>query len=136
MARKTEISVVTQRGRVSIPADLRRELHLAPGRGVRWEEVTPAELRVVVLPVKSTYSLDPETLRALDSLARRWQVSRSEALRRAICGAAACAEPERPDPLRALDRLQEKLALSRGEAQRWERGSRAERRAASEHRGR
>ena len=34
--------------------------------------------------IKSTYSLDVESVRALDDLARRWQVSKSEALRRAI----------------------------------------------------
>jgi hypothetical protein len=34
--------------------------------------------------VKSTYSLDVDTVRELDAVARRWRVSKSEALRRAI----------------------------------------------------
>lgn len=50
MARKSEVTVVTERGQVSIPAELRRDLDLAPGRRLRWEKVTPTELRVAVLP--------------------------------------------------------------------------------------
>jgi hypothetical protein len=34
--------------------------------------------------VKVTYFLDVETIRALDDMARRWRVSKSEALRRVI----------------------------------------------------
>ncbi|MGH9381921.1 MAG: AbrB/MazE/SpoVT family DNA-binding domain-containing protein [Thermoanaerobaculia bacterium] len=50
MAKKTEVTVVTERGQVSIPAELRRALDLTPGRHLRWERVAPQELRVVVLP--------------------------------------------------------------------------------------
>ena len=49
MARKSEVTMVTERGQVSIPAGLRRDFDLEPGRKVRWEKVTAAELRVVVL---------------------------------------------------------------------------------------
>lgn len=86
--------------------------------------------------IKSTYALDVETVRALDGIARRWNVSKSEALRRAIRSAAAGAEPEGSAALRALDRLQEKLELSAADRRRWERETLAERRAASERRGR
>lgn len=43
--------------------------------------------------VKSTFSLDIETARALEVLARRWKVSKSEAVRRAV---GAVAEKESP----------------------------------------
>lgn len=86
--------------------------------------------------IKSTYSLDVETVRTLEGMAKRWRVSKSEALRRAIRSAAARAEPGESSPLRALDRLQERLDLSAADRRRWERESQAERRAASERRGR
>ena len=43
---------------------------------------------MAVTTIKSTYSLDVETVRTLESLARRWNVSKSEVLRRAIRAAA------------------------------------------------
>lgn len=87
--------------------------------------------------IKSTYSLDVETVRALEGMAERWKVSKSEALRRAIRRAAEHSEPEQGGAaLRALDRLQETLALSAADRRRWERENRSERRAASEVRGR
>ena len=81
--------------------------------------------------VKSTYSLDIETVRRLEALARRWNVSKSEALRRAIRAAARQPSPEQSDALEALDRLQGSLALTEDEARRWEKRLRAERRATS-----
>lgn len=86
--------------------------------------------------IKSTYSLDVETVRKLEAMARRWKVSKSEALRRAIRSAAESGDPGTGEKLRALDRLQKKLDLSAAELRRWEREATAERRAASEHRGR
>ena len=38
--------------------------------------------------VKSTYALDTETLAALEQVAKRWGVTKAEALRRAIRAAA------------------------------------------------
>ena len=43
---------------------------------------------MAITTIKSTYSLDVETVRMLESLARRWNVSKSEVLRRAIRSAA------------------------------------------------
>jgi hypothetical protein len=86
--------------------------------------------------IKTTYALDVETVRALEAMAKRWKVSKSEALRLAIRSASAQAEPSRSAPLRALDRLQERLGLTAADRRRWERESRAERRAAAERRGR
>ena len=86
--------------------------------------------------IKSTYSLDVKTIRTLEAMAKRWKVSKSEALRQAIRSASAQTEPSQSAPLRALDRLQETLELSAADRRRWERESRAEHKAASEHRSR
>ncbi len=74
--------------------------------------------------IKSTYSLDVETVRTLEAIARRWNVSKSEALRRAIRGAADREPPEETGALEALD-------LDAESAGRWEKQSRAERKASS-----
>jgi Ribbon-helix-helix protein, copG family len=62
--------------------------------------------------VKSTYVMDLETAETLDRLAREWQVSKSEALRRAIRSAAAGDPPDR---------------VTREKAERWVASVRAER---------
>jgi hypothetical protein len=79
--------------------------------------------------VKSTYALDVETVRALEQMAQRWNVSKSEALRRAIRAAAGGARAEPNNQLEALDRLQRALALTPTRTKKWLRGSRIERRA-------
>src|SRR3954463_9503623 len=76
--------------------------------------------------IKATYTLDVETLRVLERAARRWGVSKSEALRRAIRAAASvAAEPE--TPLAALDQLQSAAGLSVSAADTWARATRTER---------
>jgi AbrB family looped-hinge helix DNA binding protein len=50
MATLPRISVVTERGQVSIPAHLRKELGLEKGRRLLWEKSGEQEIRVVVLP--------------------------------------------------------------------------------------
>ena len=82
--------------------------------------------------VKSTYSLDVETVRQLDSLAKRWNTSKSGALRRAIRAAAEQTLPAENEGLDALDRLQRLLALDRGSATVWEVRTRQERRAGAQ----
>ena len=82
--------------------------------------------------IKATYSLDPETIRSLDRIARRWDVSKSEALRRAIRGAeSADAAASRSDAVAALDELQARLSLDKGAAEGWSRAIRTERAALS-----
>ena len=68
MGKKSEVTVVTDRGQVSIPASLRRDLDLEPGRKLRWEKVTAAELRVVVLPEQ-----EPRGAGAMLGYARRFR---------------------------------------------------------------
>jgi phage terminase small subunit len=85
--------------------------------------------------VKTTYSLDIKTVRALEGLAQRWRVSKSEALRRAI-QASAEREPADAgrDALRALDELQRSLGLTPASAARWRKAVRGERLAAARRR--
>jgi hypothetical protein len=75
--------------------------------------------------------MDPETVRMLDALARRWGVSKSEALRRSIRHAAVDpgASSDAMSRLKALDRLQDSLAIGARRAGRWAAEARAERQA-------
>lgn len=76
---------------------------------------------------KPSYSLDDESVRALDALAQRWKVSRSEALRRAIQIMSGRPASSSSEALDALDRLQASLAERKVDLARWEREVRAER---------
>jgi AbrB family looped-hinge helix DNA binding protein len=49
MKKAAHISVVTERGQVSIPADLRGALGLTRGKRLLWEKVSDRELRVRTL---------------------------------------------------------------------------------------
>jgi hypothetical protein len=76
--------------------------------------------------VKATYSLDVPTLKALERVAKRWGVSKSEALRRAILASESL--PADPDPrLDALAQLQSAAALSASDAAAWSESVRHER---------
>lgn len=83
--------------------------------------------------VRTTYALDEDTVRRLDSLARQWNVSKSEALRRAIRTADLIAgSPD--DRLKALDELQASMRLTPTRAQTWARELRQERRRSTTRR--
>lgn len=81
--------------------------------------------------IKSTYVIDVGTVQALERIARRWKVSKSEALRRAIRAAAEQPPFESVDALRALDQLQRSLKLTPVTARAWARAARRERTTAS-----
>ena len=66
--------------------------------------------------IKVTYALDPETVKLLESMARRLGVSKSQALRRAIRSAAR-VRGDATASLSALDRLQ--AAAARVPVERW-----------------
>ncbi len=88
-------------------------------------------LDMATTTIKSTYALDVETARALEKMARAWNVSKSEALRRAI-RSAETREPGRAnDALQALEGLQKALDLSPAKARAWAGRARRERRAGS-----
>ena len=80
--------------------------------------------------IKSTYSLDVESVRALEELARRWRVSKSEALRRAIRSEAGRQPAGSDDALAALDELQASLRSRNVDLEQWARDVEAGRRAA------
>ena len=86
---------------------------------------------MAITTIKSTYSLDVGTVRALEALARRWNVSKSEALRRAIRIAASEDNPSQGTALAALDRLQTSLRERKVDVTQWTRELKAKRRAAS-----
>lgn len=81
--------------------------------------------------IKTTYSLDVETVRRLDDLARQWNVSRSEALRRAIRASSVGHPVEELTPTEALNRLQGRLSLTPAAAAGWAAAARRERRVSS-----
>lgn len=89
---------------------------------------------MAIMTVRSTYALDPETVRILEEAARRWGVSKSEALRRAIRTAAG-REPVSPrSAIHALDQLQKSMGLNSASARAWIRRVRQERQAATRRR--
>ena len=71
------------------------------------------------MTIKSTYSLDVDTVRRLENLAKHWNTSKSGALRLAIRSAEAGVYSDRNEALDALDRLQDMLALDRDSAHAW-----------------
>jgi hypothetical protein len=77
--------------------------------------------------VKATYSLDADTMRVIERAAKRWGISKSEALRRAIRGLDRTAGKSEPES--ALDELQAAAALTTTAATRWAKDARAERRS-------
>ena len=82
--------------------------------------------------VRTTFSLDPDTIGALDRLAEKWHVSKSEAFRRIVDAAAAVEEVDwASDALTALDALQARLGLTEEKADAWVREVRAAREASS-----
>ena len=81
--------------------------------------------------IKSTYSLDVESVRTLETLAKRWRVSKTEVLRRAIRIAATEGTSENDAALGALDRLQNSVRERNVDVSRWERDLKAERRASA-----
>jgi hypothetical protein len=74
--------------------------------------------------VKSTYVLDVDTAKTLDRLARDWQVSKSEALRRLINSAGAPTADDRVSQFRELQKL---AGVSRADVTTWTQRVRDER---------
>ncbi len=79
------------------------------------------------MTIRSTYALDPDTVRRLERISRQWGVSKSEALRRAIRRLTPDDEGEGGQALAALTQLQRALKLTRASADRWVRDVRRER---------
>ena len=64
---------------------------------------------MAVTTIKSTYSLDVKSIRTIEKLAQRWNVSKSEVLRRAIRIAAIDGISGDGAALGTLDQLQASL---------------------------
>lgn len=71
MPAASKISIVTERGQVSIPANLRKELSLSKGQRLLWEKVGDHEIRVTVLPEP-----EPGGAVAMLGFAKRFRSSR------------------------------------------------------------
>jgi len=69
--------------------------------------------------IKATYSLDVETVRELERMAKRLKISKSAALRRAIRLAVDTEFPPGQEQLAALDELQASVARSGIDLERW-----------------
>src|SRR6266849_10659381 len=68
---------------------------------------------------KATYSLDSATLEKLNRLSHRWQVSKTEVLRRAVHQAAETAAPSPEERLAALHTLQQWVKEKRIDLEKW-----------------
>jgi AbrB family looped-hinge helix DNA binding protein len=71
MPKASNVSVVTDRGQVSIPANLRQELGIEKGQRLLWEKSGDHEIRIQVL--KETA---PRGARAMLGFARRFRQTR------------------------------------------------------------
>jgi hypothetical protein len=75
-----------------------------------------------IAAVRATFSLDPESLKNLKQLARTWQVSKSEALRRAIL---SVTPPKPPIPthkrMAALHSLRKSMRDRGVDFEKWQR---------------
>jgi AbrB family looped-hinge helix DNA binding protein len=65
-------TIVTERGQVSIPAELRKRMRLEPGQRLLWEQVSDWECRVIVARKPK-----PEGAKAVLGFARRLRPGRS-----------------------------------------------------------
>lgn len=45
-------TILTERGQVSVPAEIRKAAHLKPGQLLRWEMISETEMRVTVAPLQ------------------------------------------------------------------------------------
>jgi hypothetical protein len=78
--------------------------------------------------IKATYSLEPDVVRAIERIADKWQVSKSEAVSRAIRHASQ-SSGEVAEALEALDRLQQIVAEKQVDTESWAREAAGERAA-------
>lgn len=69
---------------------------------------------------KSTFSLDSMTLEKIDSLAQRWQVSKTEVLRRAVTQATDAEQASIEQKLEALRTLQQWVKESNIDTAKWQ----------------
>ena len=71
MPSPSKVSIVTERGQVSIPAHLRKELSLTKGQQLLWEKTGEHEIRVTILPGQ-----EPQGAVAMLGFAKRFRKTR------------------------------------------------------------
>ena len=71
MPKASNVSVVTDRGQVSIPANLRQELRIEKGQRLLWEKAGEHEIRIQILE-----ETVPRGARAMLGFARRFRPTR------------------------------------------------------------
>jgi len=54
---RMKASTLTERGQVSVPSELRKNMKLRPGARFRWEQISGNEFRVTVAPRKPAGAL-------------------------------------------------------------------------------
>ena len=87
---------------------------------------------MAITTIKSTYSLDLNSVRTLEALAERWDVSKSEVIRRALRIALVAGDDTGGSvALEALTRLQDTVRERGVDLGQWERDLAAERAAAA-----
>ncbi|MCC6680093.1 MAG: ribbon-helix-helix protein, CopG family [Phycisphaeraceae bacterium] len=79
--------------------------------------------------IKSTFSLDVETVRRLERLARAWGVNKSQVLRQVIRHAPTAPPDEAPRALALLKRIHAGGGRSASEVKQWAKRVRDERKA-------
>ncbi|MDE2873874.1 MAG: ribbon-helix-helix protein, CopG family [Gemmatimonadota bacterium] len=85
---------------------------------------------MAITTIKSTYSLDVDSVRTLKALAERWNVSKSEVIRRALRTAVMAGDDTHHEvALEALTRLQYTVRERRVDLTEWGRDVQAERAA-------
>ena len=85
---------------------------------------------MAITTIKSTYSLDVESVRTLKALAERWNVSKSEVIRRALRTAVMAGDDTHHEvTLDALTRLQDSVRERGVDLTEWGRDLQAERAA-------
>ncbi|BCS35950.1 hypothetical protein TBR22_A51850 [Luteitalea sp. TBR-22] len=82
-------------------------------------------LGMAITSVRTTYSLDEDTIGRIEQLARRWNVSKSEVLRRAV--RMADEQSAASDRLAALKELQASMQMTPEKEAAWVAEIRAER---------
>ena len=72
------------------------------------------------MTIRTTFALDVATEHSIQRLAKLWNISKAEVVRRSVAQAeSAAAEKARPSPLEALKWLQSNGKLTEAEAQAW-----------------
>jgi AbrB family looped-hinge helix DNA binding protein len=56
---RANLTTLTDRGQISVPASLRKQLHLKPGQELVWEKISDDECRVRIVRQHENNSLPP-----------------------------------------------------------------------------